>query len=363
MSIATSFDQRVIEAIQSGTLQELKRCCLGSSDVNRPISISKDVPVVCQSPNPPFPAIRAPTPVIYAILCERPDLLQYLLTTKKPNLSIRINGWTPLHYAAITHSHKCLEMLLKYEYIQENIDTPTEDSGVPTVPGRGTTALHIATSNRRHAAVFLLTQPLPIPEYDGQGMKIENRSPGDQSYEPANALGLSAPGNMPLHMAAYLGDWDLCQIILHAADDPTVKNAAGKTPADIARERQFGQLALKLERNDVESIDELRFRYLAEARPKREARDFGELETSEYATVEEVMALKKMIIGLSETVRQLSIRIDALSAGVITQSRPSEVTVVQCQACGEMRTERCDSCGGRYCHTCWTKACHPCARV
>ena len=73
-NVSSVFEQRVIQAIQSGDLQELKRCCISKSDVNRCISLSKEVPVISASKQCPFPTIRAPTPLVYSILCEQPEL-------------------------------------------------------------------------------------------------------------------------------------------------------------------------------------------------------------------------------------------------------------------------------------------------
>jgi hypothetical protein len=365
MSNSSSFEQRVIDAIQTGSLPNLKRCCIGRNDINRPISVSKDIPVSCKSPTRPFPTIRAPTPLIYSILCEQPDLFSYMLTSKTPDLSIRVNGWTPLHYAAITESHKCLEILLKYKYIQENIDLPVEDSGVPNASGRGATALHIAASNRRHAAVLLLTQTLPPIEFDGHGVKIEIRSPNDPIYEPANALGVTAHGNMPIHIAARLGDWDLCQIILHATEDPTVRNTAGKTPAEIAREYRYDRLASQLEGNDVEPIENLRLRYLADEERKIEKGKAVEVEEldAEWATVEEVRTLRRVILELTHAVKELTVRVDALDAAQPPALRLVEVDVIHCKGCGMVgRTEKCHDCGFDYCRTCWLKPCHPCSQ-
>jgi ankyrin repeat protein len=180
--------------------------------------------------------IRAPTPPIYAILCEQDELLDYLLMIKRPNLEIRTGGWTALHYAACTGSHKCLELLLKYELIQENIDCPIDDIAHDPPPDWRTTALHIAATKGRHVAALLLTQPFPPPECDAKWERIPK---WDAVHEPANALQMTAHWNMPLHISARQNDWDLCQIILHASDDPTVRNGQGKVPAAIAREFGF----------------------------------------------------------------------------------------------------------------------------
>ena len=254
MSVA-EHEQKVIKAIQEGSLKDLKRCCIGRADVNRSFCITKDIPVVSKSKKCPFPSIRAPTPLIYTILCEQDELLKYLLEVKRPDLSIKVNGWAPIHYAACTGSHKCLELLLKCEYIQRNIDMPVDEpSGAQRVPNSGTTALHIAATNRRHAAALLLTQDLPFPEYDDNGDKMDDRDSFIEAYMPANPVQMSAYGSMPLHIAVRQRDWDMCQIILHASHDPTVRNSQGKTAKDIAREFKCDDIAKDLDANKLVPI-------------------------------------------------------------------------------------------------------------
>jgi ankyrin repeat protein len=361
MSDPVSFEQRVTEAIQSGSLQGLKRCCLGFNDLNRPICVNKDVSVICPSNSPAFPTIRSPTPLIYAILCERPELLEYMLTVKKPNLSLRVNGWTCLHYATITASHKCLELLLKFEYIQENIDIPVDDPGLPKIPGRGTTAMHIAATNRRHAAALLLLQGFSPPEYDREGAKIANPGPADRINGRANGLAVSASGNMPLHIAARQNDWDMCQIILCATDDATIRNDAGKTPADIAREYHFDRLAVQLDVAEVESLEDLRFRFLVRpGAPKSHEPDPETAEEAAFAGSAEVVALRKTVAHLTVLVQQLTLRVAALEAGRISLDTVSAARGT-CAGCGSGVAARCGSCGIWYCGACSPKACHACA--
>jgi hypothetical protein len=366
---AAEFEARVVKAIQDGSVQELKRCCIGRNDVNRPISINKEIPVKAKSGRGPFPSISSPTPIVYAILCEQDDLLQYL-GTKTPHLGQRVNGWTPLHYAACTQSHKCLETLLKYEYVQQNIDAPVEEPGLPRVPsGRGTTALHIACTNRRHAAAILLTQPLPTPDFDAAGRRIEAATPDMDVQQPANALQMTAHGHMPLHIAARQNDWDMCQIILHAADDATVRNSDGKTAADIAREHQYNELAAKLERNDVESIEELRIRFLAQPvkrrrrdkrRTRADASEYDEEEETEYASAAEVRELHRGMQNLLHMVQQLVARVTAMEARRIDTVRTAVVDT--CRNCSGVQAIQCAACSCYYCAACWTKPGHPCAR-
>jgi ankyrin repeat protein len=333
----------------------------------------KEIRIHSKSGPGPFPSIRAPTPLIYAILCEQDEILFYLLTTKHPDLSIRVKGWTPLHFSASTVSHKCLELLLKFECIQNNIDERVEEPMTHIPQGQGTTALHIAVTNRRHASVLLLTQDLELPEFDLQGQKIDSRAEREV-FPPANALQLSAHGNMAIHIAAYQRDWDMCQILLHAADDSTVRNNDGKTPADIAREKMFLELAEKLEQNQVDPIDVLRLRYFPPLPRMKKSKNvakvvsFGESEEEEdepeYATTAEVAELRRSVHTLSKMVQQLTVKVAALEdrkfdAQAGTKAVISRI-VQRCRGCGLVGTRHCPTCAFYFCSTCWLKPSHSC---
>jgi hypothetical protein len=367
---ASEFEQRVIKAIQDGNLKDLKRCCIGRNDVNLPISMHKEIPIQPKSGQGPFPSIRAPTPLIYSILCEQDEILFYLLTTKRPDLSIRVRGWTPLHFAACTVSHNCLQLLLKFEYVQHHIDEAVDEPMTHVPQGQGTTALHIAVTNRRHPAALLLTQDLPLPEYDLLGQKVEP-SADRELFPSADALQMSAHGNMAIHIAAYQRDWDMCQILLHAADDGTVRNNDGKTPADIAREKKFVELAEKLEQNDVEPIDDLRLRYFPppprvkkSKGVRRPLTDEEEEEEPEFATAGEVAELRRTVQSLTKMVQQLNAKVAALEGrrfDVTAGKAPVVVSTVQkCRGCGAAGTRQCPTCAFYFCTTCWLKPGHSC---
>ena len=360
---AAVFEQRVIQAIQSGDLQELKKCCISKSDVNRCISLSKDIPVISASKQCPFPTIRAPTPLVYSILCEQPELLDYLLRVKSPDLSVRVNGWAPIHYAACTGSHRCLEILLSYKYTQVNIDMPVvEPVGVTRQEKMATTALHIAVTNKRHAAALLLTQDLNPPKFDENGQPVDSATVELRS--PANAKQMSTYGNMPLHIAARQNDWDMCQILLHASGMEAVdmRNKQNKTAVDIAREFGFSELEAKLSRGELETIEELKFRYLESDGVV--ARDSGSDE--EHATSSEIKEVKRQLLSLTDCVRRLIVRVEALEARryeSVSAEAPRVTTVNshQCRRCGCSADRECTQCSFFYCNTCWSKPPHSCA--
>lgn len=424
---ALDFEQRVIKAIQAGDLKELTHCCIGKNDVNRPICITKETPIISKSKQCPFKNIRSPTPLIYTILCEQDELLKYLLEKKNPNLSVRVNGWAPIHYAACTYGHKCLELLLKYEYIQQNIDMPVnEPQGIQVKKDHATTALHIAATNRRHANALLLTLELPKFEYDCNGNKINNNNTKNSikdddnddddnasdmniEYQPANALQKSAYGNTPLHIAALQRDWDMCQILLHASDDSTVKNDANKTPADIAREHKYDDIAQKLELSQIEPIDRLKDRYLSEEKPNKKRKKKSNSNTNSntqnstnskpapglYAKNEkqenknedededdydndsdennsqelkkEIKQLRNSVKTLTHIVNQLSARVALLEAQKTDSPviQPSKQTIritqtFQCHTCGNPTTRQCPQCKFYFCNSCWPKPSHAC---
>ena len=393
------YEEKVINSIKSGDLSQVKKCCIGKNDVNRPISYCKDIRVVSKYGGCPFPTIQSPTPLIYAILCEQDEILEYLLETKQPDLSKRVNGWAPIHFAACLSSSDCLRVLLRYEYIQENIDIPVETHLI-SQPGNITTALHIATTNRRHENVILLTQDLPTIVYDGTGKKIEGIEV--IPHQPANPSQLTASGNAPLHIAARQNDWDMCQIILNASDDSTIKNQEGKTAEDIAIQFGFNELAQKLRDNQIESIESLKSRYIKQ-KPSNETKatshnpnnnnrnnnsirnninnnsntdNFNNENNNNFDGIgnsSEIMTklndLTKMVENLTKIVQQLGTRVSALENKNEVQESDEEeewdskqnILVQTCRRCGCATTKQCKECHCFYCSNCWSKPQHQCS--
>lgn len=362
-----TFEQRVIKSIQEGDLAELKKCCLGKTDVNRPIYLSKEIPVVSKSKCCPFPSIRAPTPIVYTILCEQEELLQYLIDTKAPDLSVTVNGWAPIHYAAATGSYKCMEVLLKHEFIQQNVDMPVIERNKPTSEEKRSTALHIAATNHCHAQAILLTQEsFPPSEIDLAGKSVDPERPEAEIHQGANVTQMSAYGNMPLHIAACQNDWDMCQILLHANDDSTIRNEKLMTAADIAKQRKFDTLVDQLEKHELTPLHVLKERYF----PKPEATSVTKEQEDEKSYSEdddsEVEKLRKMVEALTQTVRQLTQRVAALEAGTATaapgQPVMAPVDAHQCTRCGAATQKKCSQCAKYFCNTCWPKPPHLCTR-
>src|SRR5438270_186985 len=65
--------------------------------------------------------------------------------------------------------------------------------------------------------------------------------------EGADPNAKSASGGTPLHTAAFTGDGAILDLLLARGADASIKNAQGKTAADIARERGHPGMARVLE--------------------------------------------------------------------------------------------------------------------
>ena len=309
-------ENNIIKIIQNGDIEGFKSACICNSDINRPLSINKNIKIISKSKKCPFKTIESPTIVVLTILCEQDSLLNFILNEFKPDLSVRVNGWLPLHFACCTGSHKCLQTLLQYEYIQENIDSEVDVQNVLIHdPSRRTTALHIAVSNRCHAQAIILCSDLPQIIYGSDGKKLETAK--DSEYQSVNINQLSVHGNTPLHIAAKINDIDMTKILCVFGAETNVENQEGKTPFAIASSTGHDTVCKIIEEQD-ESEDELRNKYLHEeneAEKKKE--EEGKEEKVEYANKEEINELTDRVSTLIALVRQLNARLQTLEGQAV----------------------------------------------
>ena len=356
------YEEKVVKAIQEGSIVELKKCWISKSDVNRPLSFSREYIVKNNSNIYPFPRIKNPTLVVYSILCEQPEILLYLCETKSPNLLQKVNGWAPIHYAACTASPECMRVLLKFQVIQESIDFPVTEP-MKIKEGRATTALHIAVTNRRHAQALMLTQDLPEIEYNGELKKITK---SELKYKSANVTQMSAFGSLPIHIAVRQNDVELCRILMSVNDDLTLTNDKGKTPLDIANEYRKKEAKCFLESIDVIDVSDLIDKYIKKSEPEKEQIPDEEEET-EYEEAHHTTAEYR---EMQETITQMSQTIDMLSKRIADLERrtpiyvPATKTVTKivspCKICGSTKTKTCKICGFSFCATCMRKPKHTC---
>jgi ankyrin repeat protein len=301
-------EEALINAIQNGDIESIKDMKLTPADINRRLFLHHRIPVVNQSEHYFFPELIDPTSVTYAIACEQVDILDYFIENLSPDFSIPCNGWYPIHFAAYCQDPMILRLLLKFEYVQQNIDIPIIETQENSF-GHKTTALHIAVSNQRHGQVIMLTQDLPVIKFNIYSKRIlEKDSPvsDDSSMQSANAAQLATSGNSSLHIAAYKNDWDMCQILLNAYSENQILNTREQTPCEVARSRGFEELAQKIDEMDILPIEELQQKYLSDIMFTFERG------SKEPATREAVEKLKETVEQLEEIARNIADKISTI---------------------------------------------------
>ena len=238
--------EQAVEAIEKGDLAAYKKLNISKPVlVDRPLMKGKAL-----SPKPkygglsPITSINGPTVMIYAILCEQHEILQYILDHQQPDASIFVNGYNALHYAAMTNDWHCLDVLLHYRYFQENIDMAAQVNQTSPDSAGKTTPLHCAVSNGRLVQTMLLLDRLPeyrdIPARGAAKEEVKKPKTEDdeeeeeakepqETYDSASADQLSAANCTPLFTAVFLRNPQLVQILLAAGADPTVESEFKKT--------------------------------------------------------------------------------------------------------------------------------------
>lgn len=355
IATAADIEQKTIHIIQNGTLDDFIALGIGSSDINHNLSISSSIKIVSRSKKCPFKEISCPTIVILAILCERNDILSYILDNLNPNLSISVNGWYPIHYAACTGDYKCMQTLLKVQYIQEHIEIPIIPSfNVDADPSYYTTALHIAVTNHRHAQVLLLTSPLPDIIYTDSGVKSHTKIPSE--FQPANIYQLSLQGNSALHIATKIADSDLVRILLLAGADPELVNKNNVNSIQLANSLGLIEIYEILNTQNIGDTDfyEKYYDHIDFQNMNKDDEEEDEKDTSKisYASKSEVSELQEELNRMIYQIQDLSMMIHELE----TKNKPETKHV--CHRCGALTETLCSTCSEYFCDQCIKKDNH-----
>lgn len=262
-----NFQEEVADAIVGGKLDAFKKCCVGKNDINRRLLPHKELKAKpAHNPEERYINIRGPTMLMYAILCEQEEIVEYILDNKSPDVGKEVEGYNCVHLAAMIKDPRCLKLLLQHEWVQENINEPIKLPGTNQKEGEGTTALHVAVSNRRYANVILLIDDMPKVRWSQKKDKKnenpkdkEGEAPNDQNAEKpaekeaqtieeeeekeadvergsADINKKSASGSTPLYIAVFLRDYKMVRILLSGSPDTSEKSAKDKTPLDLAIE-------------------------------------------------------------------------------------------------------------------------------
>jgi ankyrin repeat protein len=162
-----------------------------------------------------IPALKGPTPLIFAILCERVDIAKYLLETKKARLDVPVEGLFPIHYACIVGVTEIVKLILNASPTELN--RPTELKYTP---------LHIAAANEHLQTLLLLLKLGADP-----------------------AVQAEVNGNTPLHVAMRNEDTKVAECLIAAHTELLVeKNTGGQFALDLARQYGNAKVVAVLER-------------------------------------------------------------------------------------------------------------------
>jgi hypothetical protein len=199
----------VAKSISSGDLLQFKLCGIAGADVDSPLMIAVSYPPQPASYKEP-PRPKNPTILVFAILCEQPAIIDYILEVLHPDPLVCIDGFTAIHYAAMLLNFRPLQALLKHSAMLATVNCPVEIPQRPTIDGRGTTALHLAVSHLSIGNVCLLAGCADV-----------------------NAI--STQGNPPLFLAVRTRFTKVVEILVAAGADRTLRHAeSGQTAADLA---------------------------------------------------------------------------------------------------------------------------------
>jgi hypothetical protein len=243
----------IVDAITSGDLTAFKNCCVRKHTIDLRLLQYRELHYTPKyNKEEQYVKICGPTMTMLAILSEQDEILDFILDKLGPDLSIQVSGFTALHLAALIKDSRPLQLLLHYQWIQENIDVPLNLKGIKADVGDFTTALHCAVSNRRIPQALLLLSDLPPYKIMSPN---ETEDDGRQTYRAANVDQRSANGSTPVYIAVSLRDVNLVRVLMAANADPTIRTRSGKDALELARELRAAAEEFELKKMEAEIKD------------------------------------------------------------------------------------------------------------
>ena len=155
----------------------------------------------------PFPTIRAPTPLVFAILHERVSIVKYFIHDKKASLLVSVGGFLPIHYASAVGNFEILEDILSTEEGEKQINIQHQYLYTP---------LHLAVANSHLKCVLLLLKKGAFTNFSHY-----------QQIPPSQ--------NTPLHLCAKLQDTRIAEALLSKGASLQFTNSNNETPLDTCK--------------------------------------------------------------------------------------------------------------------------------
>jgi hypothetical protein len=239
-----------LEAINSGSLDEVKAANLCDRDINRIHHLPAEVRLQPKyTKDRKVVSVDRPTLLMVATICEQDEILEYFLANYNINLGI-LSGDNHhlLHVAAMVADYRPLQILLRFRYLQENRDVPCALPGQVAQENQRTTALHLAVSHGNLPHVFLL-----LTQYDTRPFEKPEKPSEPSDQEPKQLLPVlpnrthhaAGTGSTPLHIAVDRGDVAIVRTLL----------AYGAEASDVdAKNESVSALAERLRAEEAEKI-------------------------------------------------------------------------------------------------------------
>ena len=155
----------------------------------------------------PFPTIRGPSPLIFAILHERVSIVKYFIHEKNASLMVGVDGFLPIHYASAVGNYEILEDILSTEEGENQVNIQNNDFYTP---------LYFAVAHSHLKCVLLLLKK-------GALTNISKFTNLPQSL------------NTPLHLCARLQDTTIAEALLSKGASFSIVNSMNETPFDTCK--------------------------------------------------------------------------------------------------------------------------------
>jgi ankyrin repeat protein len=200
------FENTLADCIRNDDVEGLRSLRLNKELVNRTL--------ICPTPIPQYlgifslPQISFPKPLLYAVLCQKPKIVNELLdfgAEVKDNS--KNNLYQAIHYAIMTKNYQTTEVLLNHDKNQLTFLTDSQNS-----------PLHLAVASGDYSIVKLLLDL--------------NADPNQKNID----------GNTPLHYASTSHDIRIIQYLISHGANPTIPNNNSQTPLDLTKDSEFNAL-------------------------------------------------------------------------------------------------------------------------
>ncbi|EAY18254.1 hypothetical protein TVAG_253660 [Trichomonas vaginalis G3] len=209
MSSESRFQQRLVETIKTGKLEDFIALKVSKNEINTKLLPTENIiPVPKYSTKDTYFCPKEPTPLMLAVLCERDDIVKYILDNLEPKLEIKSNGFNAFHLSVLTKDHKCFDLLFSCQYYQEHVDEPIE---IPAQTKKEfeTIIIHPAVSCSNYYAVLALLSRPPEIKYPDKSRTSDEPF----VYKSVDVNAVSQTGSTPLKISVHCRNTDMVCIL------------------------------------------------------------------------------------------------------------------------------------------------------